>query len=71
MKINVIFKNKIERFRTRMLFNYHFTSVYAIIISQKRLDGRGIVRPPHRQTSSDINNVGTLIDMMLFKKINR
>lgn len=63
LKINVM-KNS-ENYEKNYL-----TSVYAIIMSQKFLDGRGIVSIPHKQTINDNNNVAKLIDMMLLRKIN-
>lgn len=48
-----------------------FTSVYAIIVSQNRFDGLGMVRVAHKQTHSDIGSVAMLIDKIVFKNMNR
>lgn len=47
------------------------TSVYAITVSQKRFDGRGMDKVAQRQTHNDIGNVRTLIDNIVFKNINK
>lgn len=49
----------------------YLTSVYAIIVNQKRLDGLGKVSVAHKQTHKDIGNAKVLIDTMVLKKMNK